>query len=111
MHLSHFIFLSSLLFLIKIVKSNLNEVVKKNDLVLLLKTLDSLETVKKNISEMVLKNLQAKFIVVSFSTKSLGGKKIIKKEKRAWFEKLLNKLGYEFKIFEVPGELFYIITK
>lgn len=97
--------------LIKIIKSNLRDIVKKNDLVFLFKTLDSLETLKKNISEQILKNIRSQFIVVSFSTKSLGGKKIIQKEKRAWFEKLIKKLSYNLNAFEVPGELFYIITK
>nr|MCK4929715.1 hypothetical protein [Nanoarchaeota archaeon] len=96
---------------INLIKSNLYEVVKKNDLVLLFKTLDSLETIKRNISGQVLRNIQGKFIVVSFSTKSLGGGKIIRKEKRAWFERLIKKLGYRSKIFEIPGETFYIITK
>lgn len=96
---------------INLIKSNLYEVVKKNDLVFLFKTLDSLETIKRNISGQVLRNIQGKFIVVSFSTKSLGGGKIIRKEKRAWFERLIKKLGYRSKIFEIPGETFYIITK
>jgi predicted RNA methylase len=80
-----------------------------SDLVFLFKALDSLEAVKRNISEQILKSLKAKFIVVSFSTKSLGGKKTIKKQRRAWFERLVNRLGYKMHTFEIPGELFYII--
>jgi hypothetical protein len=80
-----------------------------SDLVFLFKALDSLEAVKRNISEQILKSLKAKFIVVSFSTKSLGGKKTIKKQRRTWFERFVNRLGYKTHTFEIPGELFYII--
>jgi len=96
---------------IDLIKSNLFEiegVIKKDDLVLLLKTLDSLETVKRNVSERILKNIKAKDIVVSFSTKSIGGKKAIHKDRRAWFEKLVKKIGFKIKVFEIPGESFYV---
>ncbi|KYK24589.1 hypothetical protein AYK26_03365 [Euryarchaeota archaeon SM23-78] len=99
---------------IDLIKSNLFEiegVIKKDDLVLLLKTLDSLETVKRNVSERILKNIKAKDIVVSFSTKSIGGKKAIHKDRRAWFEKLVKKIGFKIKVFEIPGESFYVLTK
>lgn len=92
-------------------KDKIKMISKNADVVFLFKTLDSLETIKRNISWQVLRNIQGKFIVVSFSTKSLGGGKIIRKEKRAWFERLIKKLGYRSKIFEIPGETFYIITK
>ena len=81
------------------------------DVAFLFKTLDSLEAVEWNVSEKVLASLKSKFIVVSFATKSLGGKKTIKKEKRNWFERLVDKQGYVVKTFEVPGEIFYVISK
>ncbi len=96
---------------VDLIKDDLNDIVKKEDLVLLLKTLDSLEAVKRDISGQILRALKAKFIVVSFSTKSLGGKKIIRKERRTWFEKLIKKLNYRFEAFEIPDETFYVITK
>jgi 16S rRNA (guanine(1405)-N(7))-methyltransferase len=99
---------------IDLVNDDINELTKSQgkgiEIVFLLKTLDSLEAVQWNKSAAVLKSIKAKFIVVSFSTKSLGGKKAIKKEKRSWFEGLVKKLKYRLKIFEVPGEMFYVIT-
>lgn len=99
--------------LLNLDKSNLFEIEEKeeNNLVLLLKTLDSLETVKRNISQEVLESIKADNIVVSFSSISIGGRKAIKKEKRAWFEKLVERLGYNFTVFEVPGEIFYVLSK
>jgi hypothetical protein len=95
---------------IDLIKDEVSEITKGADLVFLFKTLDSLETVKWGNSEALLTKIKAKCIVVSFSTKSLGGKKTIKKEKRAWFERLVRKLGYKTQIFEVPGELFYVLN-
>ena len=85
---------------------------EKGNVVFLLKTLDSLETIKRNVSEQILKEIKeinAEIVVVSFSTKSLGGRKTIKKERRSWFEKLIHKLKYTVKSFEIPGEMFYIL--
>lgn len=96
---------------IDLIKDNLKGLVKKEDLVFLFKTLDSLESVKRDVSEQILRNLAAKHIIVSFSNKSLGGKKIIRKERRKWFERLISQLSYSSNSFEIPGELFYIITK
>lgn len=87
----------------------LAELTKNSDAALLLKTLDGLEAVERGFSEELLAHISSRFIIVSFSTKSIGGKKNIKKEKRSWFERLLEKRNLEFQSFEVPGEIFYII--
>jgi len=96
---------------IDLIKDEVSEMTKSADVVFLLKTLDSLETIKWGNSEALLTKIKARWIVVSFSTKSLGGKKTIKREKRAWFERLANKLGYKIQNFEIPGELFYILSQ
>lgn len=95
---------------IDLIKDDVSEIIKGTDLVLLLKTLDSLETVKWGNSEALLSKIKAKHVIVSFSTKSLGGKKNIKKDKRAWFERLAKKLGYNTQTFEIPGEFFYVLS-
>ena len=95
---------------VDLIKDNVSKIVKGIDIVFLFKTLDSLESVKWNISQELLKRLKAKSIVVSFATKSLGGKKAIKKERRAWFERLAKEQNYTFESFEIPGEIFYILT-
>ena len=71
------------------------------------KLLDSLESVKFNVTKTLFKKIKAGWIVVSFATTSLGGKKRIKE--RGWFEKYITNLEYEK--FSVPNEVFYIIKK
>ena len=83
----------------------------KVDVCFLFKLIDPLESQKRNFTEYLIKNLPCKWLVVSFSTKSLGGRKTIQKERRAWFEKLLKRLNLGFKTFEVTNELFYVIKK
>jgi len=98
---------------IDLVKENnqLAELSKGTDIAFLFKTLDSVETVERNVSKKILENLKSSFITVSFSTKSLGGKKPIRKQKRAWFEKLAGQLGFNIGFFEIPGEIFYVLSK
>ncbi|MBN2459398.1 hypothetical protein JXB28_03880 [Candidatus Woesearchaeota archaeon] len=91
--------------------SRVPSITKGSDIVFLFKTLDSLESVKWNISKELLESISSKFIVVSFATKSIGGKKSIKKDKRGWFERLLAQKNLVFRTFEIPGEVFYIIQR
>lgn len=71
----------------------------------LFKALDSIETRKRNFSKSLIDKINCKWLVISFPTKSLGGKKEIKTSKRRWIEK-----NYEItKSFEVENEIFYII--
>ncbi|MBI2673419.1 hypothetical protein HYX19_04105 [Candidatus Woesearchaeota archaeon] len=74
----------------------------------LFKALDSLENIKKNISYEILSNIRAKYIAVSFPTRSLTGKNISKK-RLSWFLKIVKRLGYSYETFEIPNELFYIL--
>ncbi|MBN2052206.1 hypothetical protein JW756_01765 [Candidatus Woesearchaeota archaeon] len=90
--------------------NEINKITHNADAVFLFKTLDSLEAVGWGMSEKLIKSIKAKFIIVSFSSKSIGGKKTIKKEKRAWFERLANVLSYKIQGFEIPGEIFYILS-
>jgi 16S rRNA (guanine(1405)-N(7))-methyltransferase len=96
---------------IDLVKDDLSGLSKGADIAFLFKTLDSLEAVEWNSSERLLKQLNSRFIVVSFATKSIGGKKEIRKEKRGWFERLVKRNGWEYSDFELPGEFFYVVRK
>jgi 16S rRNA (guanine(1405)-N(7))-methyltransferase len=96
---------------VDLIHDDVTELSKGFDIAFLFKTLDSLETVKRNISKELLKNLKAKFIVVSFATVSIGGRKEIKKIKRAWFERAIKELGYKTSFFMLPGEIFYILGR
>ena len=81
------------------------------DICFLFKALDSIETVSKYISETILKEINTKYFVVSFPTKSIGGNKQINPSKRTWFYKLLEKLDYTYEEFSIHNELFLVIKK
>ncbi len=81
------------------------------DVCFLFKVLDSLESLKKNISEKLIDGLPCKYIVVSFPTQSIGGRKKIRISSRAWFLKMVNRKGWNLESFEIPGEVFYIVMK
>lgn len=78
----------------------------KVDVCFLFKALDSIESVKRNFSKELLEAINAKYTIISFPTKSLGGKKEIKTERRKWLEK---KFTIQEK-FELANEIFYIIN-
>jgi hypothetical protein len=77
------------------------------DICFMLKIVDTLEDQKKGITQNIIKGINCKALVISFSTISIGGKTEIKK--RFWFENLLKKMGRKFEIMKVPNEIFYII--
>jgi len=81
------------------------------DVCFLFKALDSLEATKRNISRTIMKNISSSHVVVSFATKSIGGKKSIGNERRSWFDKLIKKERWDCSVFELPNEIFYIIKK
>jgi hypothetical protein len=96
---------------IDLIKDNVFSLTKGFDICFLFKALDTLEAAKKNISREIIKNISSDFIVVSFATKSIGGKKSIRKERRSWFEKIVKKNGGECFVFEIENEIFYIVKK
>ncbi len=79
------------------------------DVCFLFKALDSLESLKKGVSKQLLKSIDAKFIVVSFPTRSISGKKRLKE--RSWFLAILKELNLGYKTIELEDELFYVIAK
>lgn len=94
-----------------LITDDISSLSEKADMVFLFKALDSLEAVKKNISRKLMASIKSKFIVVSFATQSLGGRKMIKKERRSWFEKLAKRLELELVSFEIPNEIFYVLRR
>lgn len=82
----------------------------KSDVCFLFKVLESLETVKKNVSLEILKKLNTRWIVVSFSKKSITGK-TIKKKGRSWLRRMLSELGYNYQTLDIGDEIFYVIEK
>ena len=84
---------------------------KECDLIFLFKVLDSLEFIKKNISKKLLDETKSKHIVVSFPMKSLVSKKNFDFSKRNWFKNYINKMNWNYKVFEIENEIFYLIKK
>ncbi|MFH1637110.1 MAG: hypothetical protein ABIB71_01665 [Candidatus Woesearchaeota archaeon] len=77
------------------------------DICFMFKLPDTLESLKRGVTKELLGKIKCKWLVVSFSTKSLGGRKSISKKRLVWFEKLIKDKSYE--TFEIENEFFYII--
>lgn len=84
---------------------------KGADATLLFKLLDSLEEAKRHISYKLFDSIKSRWIVASFPTKSLGGKKNIARAGRSWFERLLARKGLAWETFSVENELFYVVKR
>lgn len=81
---------------------------ERADVCFLFKFLDILEN-KKEFFNNLIKNLKCKYLVVSFSKKTISLKKM-KITERKWFLNLLEKLNLDYQIIDFETELFYIIT-
>jgi len=79
----------------------------KIDVCFIFKLLDLL---KKGYKKEILKAVKSKYIIVSFPTETLSGKKMTFK-RRIWFEKICENLNYPFEILEIDNEIFYIVKK
>lgn len=62
------------------------------------------------VTETIVKNVPARYVAVSFPTKTMSGKKM-NFPRRKWIELMCRRLGYKFKIIEFSNEIFYIIQK
>jgi len=92
--------------------SEIEKVAKlKGDVTFLLKLLDSLEESKRHISYKLFDNITTPWIVASFPTKSLGGRKGIATAGRTWFERLLKRKELTWETFSIPNELVYVIRR
>jgi len=82
------------------------------DVALLFKLLDSIKIAgkSKNFDEKILTKVPAKWLVVSFATKTIGAK-VMRVVKRDWLEKLCERHGWEFKRLDYENEIFYVIKK
>jgi hypothetical protein len=83
----------------------------KADIAFLFKMTDVLDKNKGHkTSEKIIYAIPAKFIVVSFPTLTISGKKM-NYPRRGWIELMCGRLGYEFKSFLLANEIFYCIRK
>jgi SAM-dependent methyltransferase len=94
-----------------VIEKALPEKLPHVDVCFLFKALDTFETQQRNVSGKIFDSIKATWLVVSFPTMSLGGKKHIRSEKRAWFEKLIERKGWHATKFEVGSEMFYTVLK
>jgi 16S rRNA (guanine(1405)-N(7))-methyltransferase len=79
------------------------------DVCLALKLFDSLEYLRRGSTKNLLARIKTSWIVSSFPTVSLGGKKSIF-AKRTWFERLLTESARGFITLDFRGERVYVIA-
>ncbi|MFT4261676.1 MAG: hypothetical protein ACMXX9_04560 [Candidatus Woesearchaeota archaeon] len=77
--------------------AKLKDISKEYETVFMLKLLDPLENQKRNITKKIFENIHSKYIIVSFSTMSIGGKTPIKSE-RSWFYNIIRGENFEEKV-------------
>jgi len=83
----------------------------KADVALVFKLLELLEKGEGHkLSELLINALPAKWVVVSFPTVTSSGKPM-RSPRRTWIELMLKRVGYAYKTFTVPNEIFYAIKK
>ncbi len=84
---------------------------RKVDVCFLFKMTDVLDRGKGHrASEAVIKGVPARFVVVSFPTKTLSGKQMNVPEKK-WVELMSTRLGYTVTVLKFPTEIFYVVRK
>lgn len=81
------------------------------DVCFLFKALDSLEAVQRHISKKLISFIDSKYFVVSFATKTIGGKTSINSSKRAWFVNFIEANNWNYSFFETSNEIYFIIHK
>lgn len=92
--------------LTKVEECNLPEA----DLCIIFKVFDILGKNDYLIAEKIISRIKSKYLLVSFSTRTLSGKPM-NKPRRIWMEKLLSNVGYSFEIIHSDNEIFYLARK
>jgi len=82
----------------------------KADLCIIFKVLDILGKDKVKISKKLLTEIDSRFFLISFATKTLSGKPMSVVYRR-WFEKILKNLNYSYEVKRTSQELFYLVEK
>jgi 2-polyprenyl-3-methyl-5-hydroxy-6-metoxy-1,4-benzoquinol methylase len=80
------------------------------DLCLIFKVLDIIEKSPHRLTEKIITSIKCKFLLISFATKKLSGKKM-NFPKRKWFERMLEKHKLQYELFESENEIFYFIKR
>ncbi|MBU0457580.1 MAG: hypothetical protein ABH824_06605 [Nanoarchaeota archaeon] len=89
----------------------LKKKLKKAEVCFLFKMTDVLDRNKGHkVTENVIQNIPAKFVVVSFPTKTMSGKKM-NFPRRKWIELMCRRLSYHYRTLVFENEIFYVIEK
>lgn len=88
---------------------NINKI-PSSDVCFMFKLVDILDKKGHKLSEELIKKVKARWVVVSFSTKTVSGKKMNYPE-RGWIERMLDRIGYRFDKINLDNEMFYLIQK
>lgn len=80
------------------------------DICLCFKLLDSLESKRKGTSRELLSKLNCKYVVVSFSKKTISGRHTIS-GKRLWFTRILEERGFKAKQIKIGNEEYLLLHK
>lgn len=91
---------------VKDIKKDFNY--KKADVCFLFKFLDLLGKNRKLFIFNLLKNLKCRYLVISFSKKTISLKNM-KNIERSWFLKIIKDLNLQYRQLDFENELFYII--
>jgi hypothetical protein len=78
------------------------------DVCLLFKIIDPLERRGHEFSELLIKKLKAKFLIVSFATKTVS-RKPMNHPNRGWFEQMIKRLGRTFTTIKTDNEIYYVV--
>lgn len=89
---------------------NLPENLPQADLTLLFKVIDIIEKTNKRFTENLLKKIKSKYIIASFATITLSGKRM-RYHERKWFENVLIHNNCKYGTFSSENEIFYLIEK
>lgn len=80
------------------------------DICLILKVFDVIEKKGHKLAEKIINNINFRYLLVSFSSKTLSGRPM-RHPQRGWIERLLIRLNYKFKIYKMKKEIFYLAEK
>lgn len=97
--------------ILNILKINSIKNIPYADVCFMFKVIDPIEYTKGHkSSESIIKNINCKYIVASFATKTLSGKSM-NYPYRGWFERMLNRIELSFEKILFENEVFYVIKK
>lgn len=83
---------------------------KEADLCLIFKVLDILENKGHKLAENIISSINAKYFLISFSTRTISGRPMLH-ERRLWIEKILSRLNFSFEAIRSENEIFYLARR